>query len=256
MVSKSSWNWHSLELQGHGCSTFQISELEESSGHASIGVEELPGGIVVFREFDVIDFSIVFTVIIDDVNGFFVEQFSDLRVLVDHISQVGFLDIRVKGSVSESGVENEPRKDRDELETEGNVGEHVEGQRNTWEGIELEVIIESVSSLPPSAQTWEPSELEVLDPGVEHRSGGLGILWLSDMIMFKVVLWISVVCVLPFEFPSLVVWVATLPGDLVSDGHGNETSSSQGVESVEVSALGGSKPLLDELGSVCEHVCE
>lgn len=111
LVSESAWSWHGLELQGHGCSAFQISELEETGGHACIRVEEFPGAVVEFWEFDVVDLSIILAVVVDNVDGFFLEELADLWVLVDHISQESFLDIRVKGSVSESGIEHEPRKD-------------------------------------------------------------------------------------------------------------------------------------------------
>lgn len=135
MVSESTGSGHSLEFQSSGSSSFNITELEETSGQTGVGVEEFPGRVVIFGELDVVDFSVEFAVVVDDMHGFFGEELGEFGILVQHISQIGFLKIGVQSSVSKSGVEQEPRQDTEELETEGNVREHVEGKRETGEDV-------------------------------------------------------------------------------------------------------------------------
>jgi hypothetical protein len=135
LISESTGSGHSLELQSGSSSTFNITELEETSGQTGVGVEEFPGSVVIFGELDVVDFSVEFTVIVDDMHGFFGEKLGEFGVLVQHISQIGFLEIGVQSSVSKSGVEQEPRQDTEELETEGNIREHVEGKGETGKDV-------------------------------------------------------------------------------------------------------------------------
>jgi hypothetical protein len=135
LISESTGSGHSLEFQSGGSSSFNITELEETSSQTGVGVEEFPGRVVIFGELDVVDFSVEFAVVIDDMHGFFGEELGKFGVLVQHISQIGFLEIGVQSSVSKSGVEQEPRQDTEELETEGNVREHVEGKGETGEDV-------------------------------------------------------------------------------------------------------------------------
>lgn len=135
MISESTGSGHSLEFQSGGSSSFNITELEETSGQTGVGVEEFPGRVVVFGEFNVVDFFVEFTVVVDDMHGFFSEKLGKFGVLVQHISQIGFLEIGVQSSVSKSGVEQEPRQDREELEAEGDIREHVEGKGETGEDV-------------------------------------------------------------------------------------------------------------------------
>ena len=135
MISESTGSGHGLELQSSSGASFNVTELEETGGQTSIGVEELPAGVVIFGELDVVDFSVEFAVIVDNMHGFFGEELGEFGVLVQHISQIGFLEIGVQSSVSKSGVEQEPRQDTEELEAEGNVREHVEGKGETGEDV-------------------------------------------------------------------------------------------------------------------------
>lgn len=128
-----------------------------AGGHAGISVEELPGTVVIFRELNVVNSLVVFTVIVKDVESFFVEILGDFGVFVEHVSKVCFLKIGVQGSVSKSGIEEEPGEDGQKLETESNISKHVEGKGNSWKGVDLEGIIDSMSSFPPLIQTWEVS---------------------------------------------------------------------------------------------------
>lgn len=47
-----------------------------------------PDFVVVFGELFSIDVSVIFTVVVQDVDGLFVEEFGDFLVFVDHISQI------------------------------------------------------------------------------------------------------------------------------------------------------------------------
>jgi len=121
----------------------------------------------------------------------------------------------------------------------------------------LEGIKDSVSSFPPLVQTGEDSVLDISDPGTEQGSGELGVFGLLDVFVFIAVLGISIVGVLPFELPSLVVVIAIIPGDLVSGRNINEGGGSKGSEGVDIveddllrGSFSGLKPLLSESGSV------
>jgi hypothetical protein len=218
LVSESSWCWHSFKLQSHSGTAFEVTELEMSSSHTGISVKESPSTVVIFREFLIIDGLVILAVIVKNVDSLFSEVFTDFRVFVKHISEISFLEIRVKGSVSESGIEQEPWEDGQELEAESNIGKHVKSEGNGRKSVKLEVIIHSMSSFPPHIQTWEVSQSDVLDPGMEQRSGELSVFGLLDMIVLIAVLWVSVVRVLPFILPTFVVGIVVVPGDLVSDG--------------------------------------
>lgn len=135
MISESTGSGHSLEFQSGGSSSFNITELEETSGQTGVGVEEFPGSVVIFGEFNVVDFFVEFTVVVNDMHGFFSEKLGKFGVLVQHISQIGFLEIGVQSSVSKSGVEQEPGQDTEELEAEGDIREHVEGKGETGEDV-------------------------------------------------------------------------------------------------------------------------
>jgi len=131
LVSESSGSRHSLEFKGHRGTAFDITEFKVTGGQAGISVEESPRTVVEFRELLVVDSFIKLAVIVQDVDGFFTEMLSEFSVLPKHISKVGFLKIGVKSLVSDSGVPEEPRQDGEELETEGDIREHVEGSRET-----------------------------------------------------------------------------------------------------------------------------
>jgi hypothetical protein len=253
LISESTGSGHSLELQGSSGATFNITELEETGSQTSISVEELPGRVVIFGELDVVDIFIEFAVVVDDMHGFFSKEFGEFGVLVQHISQISFLEIGVQSLISESSVEKEPRQDTEECKTKSDVREHVETEGETREEVELEGIIQSVSSVPPLVQTREDSVSNILDPSVEQGSGELGVFGLLDVFVLKAVLGVSVVGVLPFELPTFVVVVSIIPGNLVSGRNINEgggSKGSEGVDIVEDDLLRGSfarlEPLLSE----------
>jgi len=154
LVSESSWTRHSLEFKGHSGTSIDVTEFEVTSSQAGIGIEELPRAVIVFRELFVVDGFIEFTVVVQNVDGFFTEKLADFSVLPQHISKIGFFEIRVKSLVSDSSVPEEPRQDGEELETEGDIREHVERSGKPGKEVELEGVVQSVSSLPPLIQTW------------------------------------------------------------------------------------------------------
>lgn len=172
LVSELSWGGHGLELKSHNGSGFKISELEVASGHGSVGVEESPDFVVVFGELFSINVGVIFTVVVQDVDGFFVEEFGDFLVFVDHISQIGFLEVRVIGSVSDTDIQQSEGQEGEDLESESDVGNLVESQSSTGQDIDTEVIVDSMSSIPPGLESWEPSEDDILNPVVEKRDGG------------------------------------------------------------------------------------
>lgn len=108
MISELTRDGHGLDLKSHGGTRFNITELEETFSLSGVGVEELPDLVLVFRELSSIKVTgEVFEIVIKNVDGFFREVLGDFGILVDHISQVGFLEIRVKSLISNSGVGEE-----------------------------------------------------------------------------------------------------------------------------------------------------
>lgn len=127
MISEFTRNRHGLELKSHGGTRFNITKLEETFSLSSIGVEELPGLVLVFRElFRAKITRKIFKFVVKNVDGFFVEVFSDFRILVDHISQVGFLEVRVKSLISNSGVSKEQGESCHDFETKSEISKLVE----------------------------------------------------------------------------------------------------------------------------------
>ena len=99
--------------------------------------------------------------------------------------------------------------------------------------------------------------LNISDPGTEQGSGELGVFGLLDVFVLIAVLGVSVVGVLPFKLPTLVVVIAIIPGDLVSGRNINESGGSEGSEGVDIveddllrGSFAGLEPLLSESGSV------
>jgi hypothetical protein len=70
--------------------------------------------------------SVVFHVVVQEVDGLGFEESSQLGVLVDYVSQMDFVDVGVVGAVSQPGPEEHPREKRQPLESEGQVPELVE----------------------------------------------------------------------------------------------------------------------------------
>lgn len=241
LVSELAWGGHSLELKSHNSSGFEVSELEVASGHAGVGVEESPGFVVVFGELFSIDGGVIFTVVVQDVDGLLVEEFGDFLVFVDHISQVSFLEVGVVGSVSDTDVQQSQGQEGEDLESESNVGELVEENGGTRQDVDTEVIVDSVSSVPPGLKSREPSQDDVLNPVVEKRDGGLGVFWLSNFIVLGAVSGVAVIGVLELVLPTFIVRGRGLPRNLVTDGDvdkGGVSEGSQGVGIVEDDLLG------------------
>jgi len=126
LVSEFTGGGHSLHLKGHGGSTFEITKLEVTAAHTSVRVEEFPDFVVVFGELFVVNVSVIFELVVQNVDGFFLEELSNFGVVVDHFSQVSFLHVRVKGSVSESGIEDTEGEEGQDLETQSEMPELVE----------------------------------------------------------------------------------------------------------------------------------
>ena len=81
----------------------------------------------VFREFSCIEISReVFKIIIKHVHGFIIEILSDFFVLVEHISEIGFLEIRVESLVSDSSVSEQKREGSHDLESCCEISELIE----------------------------------------------------------------------------------------------------------------------------------
>jgi len=55
-----------------------------------------PGSVVIFGEFNVVDFFVEFTVVVNDMHGFFSEKLGKFGVLVQHISQIANDEVRRK----------------------------------------------------------------------------------------------------------------------------------------------------------------
>jgi len=120
LISEFAGNRHSLVLEIHGSTAFKITEFKVASGHGSISIEEFPDFVVIFGELFSVNSSVIFAVIVQDVDSFFSKEGSDLGISVDHVSQVSFLEVRVHSSVPNSDIQNEPREGGQNLESEGN----------------------------------------------------------------------------------------------------------------------------------------
>jgi len=81
----------------------------------------------VFREFRCVKISReIFEIVIKNVHSFIIEILSDFFVLVEHISKIGFFEIRVKSLVSDSSVGEQERESGHDLESCCEISELVE----------------------------------------------------------------------------------------------------------------------------------
>ena len=81
--------WAKVYSEVHGGTRLDITEGEVTGGHTAVSVEQSPDFVVVFWEFfSIWDTGIIFHIVVEDVDGFFLEQFSDFLVVVHHFSQV------------------------------------------------------------------------------------------------------------------------------------------------------------------------
>lgn len=81
----------------------------------------------------------------------------------------------------------------------------MEEQGSTGQDIDAEVIIDSVSSIPPGLKSWEPSQDDILNPVVEKRNGSLRVFWLSNFIVLGCVSGIAVIGMLELVLPTFIV---------------------------------------------------
>lgn len=104
----------------HGCTGLYVTEFEEACCVHAVGLVESPQFVLVFWEFGLVGVSAIeLQVVIEDVDGFMLEQSIDIGIFVDHISKESFLDIWVPRSITHSGVENDSRDNGQEFETPG-----------------------------------------------------------------------------------------------------------------------------------------
>lgn len=114
-------------MEGHGGAGFEVAELVEASGHVCVVVEEAEELVLELRELLLAgEATVVFEVVVQQMDGFGLEECAQLGVLVDDISEVHFIDIGVEGAISESGPEEHPGEDGESLEANGQVPELVE----------------------------------------------------------------------------------------------------------------------------------
>jgi len=211
LVSKFTGSRHSFDLKGHGGTTFEVTKFEVSSAHTSVRVEEVPDSVVVFRELFSVDVFVIFKIVVQDVDGLFIEKLSNFGVVIHHISQISFLHVGVVSSVSKSGVEQTNGENGQNLETESQMPELIEEEGSGREDVNLEVIIASMSSVPPGIQAWQNSVLNILDKR-KHVSSGIGaVLRLLDLVVLNTFFGIGVVSVLPLVLPTFIVGAAILP---------------------------------------------
>jgi len=93
---------HGFEMECHGCSTLEISELVFASSGVAIGVKELSHGSSVFREVWVFSSVVPFLIVVDNVISLWGEELVDLFVLEDGVQDPNFIDRGFSTSVSNS----------------------------------------------------------------------------------------------------------------------------------------------------------
>lgn len=93
---------HGLEVQGHLCSTFDISELVSAGRGVAVDVEELGGGSLVLGEVGVVSALVPLLVVIDHVIGLGGEESVQLLVLEDLIEDPDLVHGGLGTSVSDS----------------------------------------------------------------------------------------------------------------------------------------------------------
>lgn len=83
----------------------------------SIGVEESPEFVLEFWEFLFAWVTLIpFDIVIKNVDGFWFEEFSQLFILMNHISDPHFFNIGVDTLVSKSGVEHGQWEESEDFE--------------------------------------------------------------------------------------------------------------------------------------------
>ena len=114
-------------MEGHGCAGLEVSELEETSGHVGVVVEEAEELVLELWEFLLIgEAGVVLEVVVEKVNGLRLEKGTQLGIVVDDIPEMHLIDVGIEGSVSDSGPEEHPGQDGESLEAEGKIPKLVE----------------------------------------------------------------------------------------------------------------------------------
>lgn len=109
-------------------------------------VEEPPEFVFEFWEFSLVWVSFVeLAVVVQDVDCFFFEQFGYFWVAVNHLSEIGFLEVRVEGLISQSGVKQHGWEQSVKFESEAEMGELVEEEGCEGQDVELEGVVHSLS---------------------------------------------------------------------------------------------------------------
>ncbi len=88
-------------------------------------------------------------------------------------------------------------------------------EMNTWENIELEVVLDSGTSFKPEFKMREDPVDNVLVSSPKERCNFRGVFWLFDFGVFKGILGISIVCVSPFILPTEIVGITVIVGDFI-----------------------------------------
>lgn len=60
--------------------------------------------------------AVILALVIEDMDGFIFEELGDLRILVDDVSEIGFLEVGITDFVSDAHVNHDQRKDSKHLE--------------------------------------------------------------------------------------------------------------------------------------------
>lgn len=90
-------------------------------------VEEPEELVLELREFLLAgETSVVLEVVVEQVDSFWLEKCSKLRVLVNDVPQVHFVEVGVNSAIANSGPEKHPRQDGKTFESESEVPELVE----------------------------------------------------------------------------------------------------------------------------------
>jgi hypothetical protein len=94
-------------------------------------VEESEEFVLEFGEFLLArESSIILEVVVEQMDCLCLEKGADFGVLMDDISEVHFINIGVESSVSDSCPEEHPGQDGQSLESQGQVPELIEEERD------------------------------------------------------------------------------------------------------------------------------
>lgn len=203
-------------MEGHGGAGLEVSELEEASCHVGVVIEEAEEPVLELGELLLAgQAGVVLQVVVQQVDGFRLEEGAQLRVVVDDVAQVHLVDLGVQGSVTHSRPEQHPGQNGQALEAEGEVPELVEEEGNGGEDGDLEGVLEAAAAVVDGLEGGEDAVEGVLHDVVERRAHCGGILGLVDLSGLESVLQVGVIGRSPLVLPPHVVGIAGGPADLV-----------------------------------------